>query len=393
MAFVVSPGTGTLRAVPLGAAASIEAEVESWRRELEGPSVLRASSSAGERSYRLAGTRLRQRIWDPLTPHLGSARTVLIVPDGALNLVSFAAMPTAGNRYLADDGPVVHLVSAERDLVLPAKAPTGRGLLAVGGASYDVGPTRTASSQTLRSGCGTLASLRFEDLPGSRAEVQDIAGLWTPSAPKAEVTVLNGHGASEAAVVRAVAGRRIRAPGHSRFLSRLQLQAAAAEHAGRGRAGQPRAGTVNIRSYREPAALHRPRTRRRQPRWRRDRRWRRRHPDGRGSQRLEPAGHRVGGALGVRHRARTDSGRRGRVRPAACLPDCRRGHGHHEPVECRGPIHPALDARALRRPAAAGGQHGRGGAEGQRGGAAGRAGGQSTHPFYWAAFVAAGDWR
>jgi len=209
VAFIVSPGTSAPHAVPLGTATSIEAAVESWRHELEGPSVLRASSSAGERSYRLAGTRLRQRIWDPVTTHLGSVRTVFIVPDGALNLVSFAAMPTTGNHYLADDGPVIHLVSAERDLVLPEKAPTGRGLLAVGGASYDVGPSLTASSQTLRSGCGTLASLRFEDLPGSRAEVQDIAGLWTPSAPKAEVTVLNGQGASEAAVVRAAAGRRI----------------------------------------------------------------------------------------------------------------------------------------------------------------------------------------
>ena len=75
---------------------------------------------------------------------------------------------------------------------------------------------------------------------------------------------------------RLTAGRQARTiPSftHPRFLSRLELQAAAAEHAGRGRAGQPRAVTVNIRSYREPAALHWPRTRRRQPRWRGDRRW------------------------------------------------------------------------------------------------------------------------
>ena len=212
VAFVVSAGTHTVKIVPLGPAASIQTAVEEWRRELDGPSVVKASSAAGERAYRAAGTRLRQKIWDQLTPHVGTATTVFVVPDGAINLVSFAALPTGIDRYLVDDGPVIHLHSAERDVVLPEKAAVGRGLLAVGAPTYD--GALSTPAPTMRAGC-TIGALRFEDLPGSRDEIQDIARIWAPrtgNAPVAtggEVTVLSGRGASEDAVVRSSAGRRI----------------------------------------------------------------------------------------------------------------------------------------------------------------------------------------
>jgi CHAT domain-containing protein/tetratricopeptide (TPR) repeat protein len=218
VAFVVSAGTRALHIVPIGEAASVQTAVENWRYEVDGRSLVKGGfSAASGRAYGVAGTALRRQIWDPLKTHFGAAARVFIVPDGAINLVSFPALPTGESRYLVDDGPVLHLLSAERDLVLSGKAPTGRGLLAVGGPSYDLAPAAKAATQPVRrSGCGSFDTLQFEDLPGALAEVQDIARIWAPEAagkPSASspngVTVLSGQGASESAVARAAAGRRI----------------------------------------------------------------------------------------------------------------------------------------------------------------------------------------
>ena len=50
--------------------------------------------------------------------------------------------------------------------------------------------------------------MRFPALPGSRREVADITAAW-PSADASEVTVLSGTAATETAVKRAVSGRRV----------------------------------------------------------------------------------------------------------------------------------------------------------------------------------------
>jgi CHAT domain-containing protein len=55
--------------------------------------------------------------------------------------------------------------------------------------------------------------LRFEDLPGSRAEIRDIAALWSRSKQAGsdgdDVVVFSGRGASKGAVVNAARGRTI----------------------------------------------------------------------------------------------------------------------------------------------------------------------------------------
>jgi CHAT domain-containing protein len=56
-------------------------------------------------------------------------------------------------------------------------------------------------------------SLRFEDLPGSRAEVREIAALWSgvkqTGSDAGDVMVLSGKGASKSAVLAAAPGRTI----------------------------------------------------------------------------------------------------------------------------------------------------------------------------------------
>jgi hypothetical protein len=128
-------------------------------------------------------------VWDPLTTHLSGASTVFVVPDGALNLVSFPSFPIGTTRYLVETGPVLHLLTAERDLLRDVAPAPGRGLLAVGGASYNAAPgTTVASIRGTDRGCDNVV-LQFGDLPGARREQRD-NGILTAE----EVASLDLHG-------------------------------------------------------------------------------------------------------------------------------------------------------------------------------------------------------
>jgi CHAT domain-containing protein/tetratricopeptide (TPR) repeat protein len=222
IAFVMRAGVSDVGVVPLGSAAGIDAIVSRWREETMG--ILRASS-VGEalKAYRAAGTALRRRVWDPLRDHLKDASMVFVVPDGTLNLVTLDALPVGPAKYLIDQGPVIHYLSAERDLVAnPSPVTSSRGLLAVGGAAFDdassftkvfkrpSSPVRISSgpravAASLRASCGTVQSMRFEPLAGTGREVHEVASLWTASPAQ----ILEGAGASERAFKREAPGHRV----------------------------------------------------------------------------------------------------------------------------------------------------------------------------------------
>jgi CHAT domain-containing protein len=214
--------------VPLGSAASVDTLVAHWRDQLT--AVSRSASSAeAETDYRTAGAALRTRIWDPIRNHLNGATTVFVVPDGSLNLVSLVALPIGQTRYLIEEAPVLHYLSAERDLVTGESSSHNGGLLALGGAAFDdasvfagvtkpsttpaapesrlapVASTRTTTFDKLSAGCPTLRSMRFSPLAETRREVQDVAKLWTDSPAE----VLDGRAASERAFKHDAPGHEV----------------------------------------------------------------------------------------------------------------------------------------------------------------------------------------
>jgi CHAT domain-containing protein len=250
VAFVLRPQVAEPIVVPLGSAASLETVVADWRQAMMTDVISPADNGHSGPSFAALGNMLRQRIWAPLAPHLINVRRVFVVPDGALNLVPLAALPSARGRYLLDDGPVIHYLSAERDLV-PTEVPSGksgRGLLAAGGPAFADGavfaslsgnrpPTRaseaagtnvappttpsTASAVTgffrsAGSKCASFQSIQFHSLPGSRREAEDVARLWQTLRPERAETeradddqVLIGRAASEQAIKELAPGRRI----------------------------------------------------------------------------------------------------------------------------------------------------------------------------------------
>jgi CHAT domain-containing protein/tetratricopeptide (TPR) repeat protein len=234
-AFVTRQGASGPVVVSLGTAAEIDGRVAAWRRAiaLEGAPV--PSSARRDAGYRAAAVSLRAAVWDPVAPHVAGASRVFLVPDGALHLVSWAALPD-GDRYLVEGGAVFHYLSAERDLVRVEPDTAGAGLLAMGGADFDAVARLEARPAALpageagpdgipdlgpdlgparRSACGDVRLATFPALPGAAREAREVAEIWAATAqvggdsPDPAAVRLTGPAATEAAFKARAPGRRV----------------------------------------------------------------------------------------------------------------------------------------------------------------------------------------
>ncbi len=184
VAFVLPAGATSARIVPLGKAEPIE--------EL----VARARASVDEQEYRRFGLALRAAVWDPLVPLLREAQRVFIVPAGPLHTLDFAALPVGERDYVVENGPTLHYLSSERELLDERDPrPLGSGLLAIGGA--DFGETEGN------------ALPHFAELRESRAEVSRIAERFEAALPGEPATVLRGSEAREGAFTALAPGHRV----------------------------------------------------------------------------------------------------------------------------------------------------------------------------------------
>jgi tetratricopeptide (TPR) repeat protein len=136
-AFVMRP-RAAVSFTPLGSAREIDVLVTRWRASID--AALTSGGLAPQRveaDYREAGAALRARVWDPLTSAIGPASTAFIVPDGALHLVDLQVLPTGATAFLAEQGPTIHYLLAERDLLLPDLPRRNQNLLAFGAPDFD----------------------------------------------------------------------------------------------------------------------------------------------------------------------------------------------------------------------------------------------------------------
>jgi CHAT domain-containing protein len=157
---------------------------------------------------------------------------VFVVPDSAINLVPIAALPASRGGYLLERGPVIHYLSAERDLAAPepARAAAPGTLLAVGGPAFSTrevfasaapkpvpapAPRPEAVIATRGTGvastCVGFRTMTFDPLPAARAEAEEVAALWTSSSAGAgePARTLVGTVASEASFKQLAPGRRV----------------------------------------------------------------------------------------------------------------------------------------------------------------------------------------
>ncbi len=213
--------------VDLGDRSLVDSLVARWSEEASRGARMPARW-VQEGRYRIAGEALRRIVWDPVAARLGGAERVHVVPDGALQLVNLATLPTDSTHYLVESGPVLHTLNAERDLLLGPSRNAGRGLLALGGPEFDHAPTRDAASSAratepiaaaFRGGlshCSEFTAEHWAPLPGAAAEARNICTVWTEtegskdrSSGSGDALLLVGGRANEASFKRLAAGRRV----------------------------------------------------------------------------------------------------------------------------------------------------------------------------------------
>ena len=229
-AFVLETSRKDPIVVPLGSAQKIDSLVAAWREQM----VREATGTFGtsERANRRMGSRLREKLWDPIAIHVASAKRVFIVPDGAINLVNFGALPVGASSFLIERGPIMHYLSAERDLIVPDGQQSGKGLLIMGAPAFDrtdlfaslggpISITNAAAKafRGMRASCGKFETMRFEPLPASANELRDVEQLWRAAAVppydrlrgtrERNLILLQGGAANEAAFKQEAVGKRI----------------------------------------------------------------------------------------------------------------------------------------------------------------------------------------
>ena len=189
-AFVATPDR-PLRLVRVADEQVVGAAVQGWR------------SAAGDAAtplatLRRAGERVRRIVFDPLG--IAADARLLLVPYGDLHQLNMAALPD-GEGYLVDRGLRVHALNHERELLQPAQAAhEPLRVLAVSDPHYgDVHASATARADP----CGEAG---WRALPGTRKEVDAIERLLPDAA---RLTDLRGAAAVKAQVTAALPGQDI----------------------------------------------------------------------------------------------------------------------------------------------------------------------------------------
>ncbi len=240
-AFVLTPGRD-LSAIDLGVAERIDSLAARWitmaSQQGVGPAKRRA-----EARVRSAGEALEHAVWEPIATMVSGADRIFVVPDGALLFVNFDALTAGDSQYMAESAPVIHYLSAERDLVSLARpGARGSGLLALGASDYDApldappsgdpaidgladsvsdsfvnadagadvnaagaSLEHTRASRSARPACEGFHALRFAPIPAAAEEARRIAALWG----KSDATLCLGACATETEFARAAPGRRV----------------------------------------------------------------------------------------------------------------------------------------------------------------------------------------
>jgi len=227
---------GRIDAIDLGDAAAIDTAVQAFTTLLQDPRAdLRGNDATiiteidPDRIETVTST-LKARVFDPIAPYLQGRQHLLISPDSQLNRLPFEALPTDDGRYLVEQYQISYLNSGRDLLKFDVVEPSTQPAVIVANPDYE-----TASDSPrpdLGEGLGERASqpasdtadtradrrstdlrqLQFGPLPGTATEVAAIQ----PLLPNA--TVLTEGAATENVLKTVQAPRILHIATHGFFL-------------------------------------------------------------------------------------------------------------------------------------------------------------------------------
>src|SRR6185503_15916637 len=225
VAYVLEREWATPQFVELGDADSIDADIARVREALHDPD--RADVKNLSRA-------LDERVMRPVRRLLGPARQLLISPDGALNLLPFAALVDERGQYLVENYEISYL-SSGRDLLRLQVARESRTTpVVIGDPLYDVSATRsqpTSAQTSMPNQAGAnrrsvdFAAVTYDPLPGTAQEARALQAFL----PGAQL--LLQQQATEAAIKQVRAPRVLHIATHGFFLADQPSDTAAATRA------------------------------------------------------------------------------------------------------------------------------------------------------------------
>lgn len=162
-------GLGT-HVLPVGRAALTD-DVESYRRLV----LRRRSGPSAPEPVREAARALGSRLLGPTEARLAKAKRLVVVPDGPLHLVPFAALAGSGGRYLVEERPL-SVVSSATVLAelrkLPASDSAGpASVVAFGDPAYPHQDGPSPADARVRA---ALRNGALSPLPATRREIEGI---------------------------------------------------------------------------------------------------------------------------------------------------------------------------------------------------------------------------
>jgi tetratricopeptide (TPR) repeat protein/CHAT domain-containing protein len=214
VAFVVRSDHPIVR-VDLGSVQPLVEAAERWRRSILGAEKQSIASPArpliDSKSMKAPEGLLRERLWNPLLPHLQGVDLVMISPDGFLNQIPLAALPgREPGTYLVEETQLV-TVPVPRELPALLKtsgtnaSSSNPSLLVVGNVDFggDPGLVSIAQRDVALVGTQHRAAVRgsgglvFDPLPGTAAEIEDVEQLFRARFPGKEIKALQKSAATE----------------------------------------------------------------------------------------------------------------------------------------------------------------------------------------------------
>jgi MYXO-CTERM domain-containing protein len=143
--------------------------------------------------------RLYQMTISRIEPLFGDAKRILISPDGALNLVPFAAMLDVKHKFLAERWAFSYLSSGRDLLRFKIDGGAGKQPIVIANPDYDAGGAAAGGNGGGSTRSGDLSRAKFSALPGTQGEADAIhkiipkAAMYTAAAAT-EATLKQVHG-------------------------------------------------------------------------------------------------------------------------------------------------------------------------------------------------------
>ncbi|MBW4608939.1 MAG: CHAT domain-containing protein [Hassallia sp. WJT32-NPBG1] len=208
-AAAVLRSSGKPKWVDLGDAAIIDKSVANLRKVLKDQTLP---------VQQLART-LDEQVIAPIRPLLGSARHLLLSPDGQLALIPFEALKDEQNKYLIQRYTFSYLTSG-RDLLrfqLPANSRSNPVVFA----NIDYDKQEIAAASTVRGWenrrSADLASLRFDSLSNTLEEANKIKAIFP------DTKIISGQQATEAVIKQLQAPSILHLATHGFFVPDQQV--------------------------------------------------------------------------------------------------------------------------------------------------------------------------